>query len=132
MTTFSFFVWTFVRSVWLQPRAAPSPSIHPSATSQPQLRVMVVRDEGGKYKLLKSADGQRGVCAFFNLPQGCRNGAKCPFLHEAPKPAQDEEPAGLCGHSADAHFLPSPILSIRNSTTKAAALFCDEHSSVAL
>ena len=37
-----------------------------------------------KYKLKKVEDDAaegKPVCAFFSLPQGCRNGAKCPFLH---------------------------------------------------
>jgi len=49
-----------------------------------------------KYKLKKVEDGVAGdekpVCAFFSLPQGCRNGAKCPFVHgEAGAAAASEE-----------------------------------------
>lgn len=38
-----------------------------------------------KYKLVRAEDsgaaGEKAVCAFFTLPQGCRNGANCSFVH---------------------------------------------------
>lgn len=36
-----------------------------------------------KYKLFSITDGKKPVCAFFLSAAGCRNGEKCPFLHEA-------------------------------------------------
>lgn len=38
--------------------------------------------KGKKYTLkAQSGDGPK-ICAFFSLPQGCRNAAKCPFIHD--------------------------------------------------
>lgn len=34
-----------------------------------------------KYRLLKVEGHGKAACAFFNLPQGCRNGANCQFRH---------------------------------------------------
>lgn len=51
-----------------------------------------------RYRLTKAEEGQRVACAFFSLPQGCRNGKKCAFLHVAGEVAVDG-PSG----SADAH-----------------------------
>ena len=42
------------------------------------------REKMGKAKYLlaaKTNDGSQRPCAFFNLPQGCRRGDECPFLH---------------------------------------------------
>ncbi len=36
-----------------------------------------------KYTLKSQDRGGKQVCAFFSLPQGCRNGLKCPFVHDA-------------------------------------------------
>lgn len=78
-------------------RSPPSPihPSHPRATNtnpHPHPRPIVMAAKGKKYTLkAQSGDGPK-VCAFFSLPQGCRNAAKCPFIHDPNAAAPGEQP----------------------------------------
>eukprot|EP00980_Cylindrotheca_fusiformis_P023532 scaffold10571_cov154-Cylindrotheca_fusiformis.AAC.10 len=57
-----------------------------------------------KYKLFSSStsNGGKQVCAFFSSPDGCRNGAKCPFVHgSAGKAAEVSETASVISSESE-------------------------------
>ena len=58
---------------------------------------MAEKKSKGKYVLhTTSGTGGPKPCAFFALPEGCKNGSSCPFLHgDAPSTAQQQHPSAV-------------------------------------
>ena len=55
-----------------------------------------------KYTLFAAANGAVATCAFFNSPEGCRNGAACAFKHASNADGQDAVAVDLAAPFAPA------------------------------
>ena len=67
-----------------------------------------------KYTLFSAANGAVATCAFFNSPEGCRNGSACAFKHASNADGQDaavdvKRAAPTAPAVAAAPAAPSPV-----------------------